>query len=129
MITKRELSKLCDARDTLCAFCEVNECSKCIVTHLIDDAHNEVEDQYVCINVEQLHKNKMASPYGNTIVAIGDGAYDLYNVSGELACMNGEECRIVERHDHQVLLANDNSDLTVYFALSAEEFEVAAFSE
>lgn len=38
------LAKLCDARDTICSFCEVNECEKCIVTHLIDDAHNELPD-------------------------------------------------------------------------------------
>lgn len=36
------LSKLCDARDTLCGFCEANECEKCIVTNLIDDAFNEM---------------------------------------------------------------------------------------
>lgn len=38
------LSKLCDARDTLCGFCEVDDCEKCIVTHLIDDAYNEMPD-------------------------------------------------------------------------------------
>lgn len=39
------LAKLCEARDTLCEFCEVNECEKCIVTNLIDDAYNEVPEE------------------------------------------------------------------------------------
>lgn len=39
---KEYLGKLCDARDTLCGFCEANGCEKCIVTHLIDDAFNEM---------------------------------------------------------------------------------------
>ncbi len=39
---KEYLEKLCDARDTLCSFCEANECEKCIVSHLIDDAFNEM---------------------------------------------------------------------------------------
>lgn len=38
------LAKLCDARDTLCDFCEANECERCIVTRLIDDAYNEMPD-------------------------------------------------------------------------------------
>ena len=39
------LSKLCNARDTLCGFCEADECEKCIVTHLINDAYNELRDE------------------------------------------------------------------------------------
>lgn len=38
------LAKLCDARDTLCGFCEADECEKCIVAHLIDDAYNELPE-------------------------------------------------------------------------------------
>lgn len=38
---KDYFARLCDARDTLCGFCEVDECEKCIVTQLIDDAYNE----------------------------------------------------------------------------------------
>lgn len=40
-ITRNKLIKLCNARNILCDFCEVNECEKCIVQHLIDDAHSE----------------------------------------------------------------------------------------
>ena len=39
------LSKLCNARDTLCGFCEADECEKCIVTYLINDAYNELGDE------------------------------------------------------------------------------------
>ncbi len=38
------LARLCNARDTLCGFCEADECDKCIVTQLIDDAYNEMPD-------------------------------------------------------------------------------------
>lgn len=43
-----DFATLCSARDTLCEFCEADECNKCIVTRLIDDAYNEVlEDDTV----------------------------------------------------------------------------------
>lgn len=41
---KEYLAKLCDARDTVCGFCEADECEKCIVSHLIDDAYNKMPD-------------------------------------------------------------------------------------
>ena len=41
------LSKLCDARDELCGYCEVNECEKCIVTCLIDDTFAEMGDEEI----------------------------------------------------------------------------------
>lgn len=43
-ITHDELAALCEARDMLCGYCEADECEKCIVTNLIDDAYNELED-------------------------------------------------------------------------------------
>lgn len=43
-ISKEELAELCDARDKLCSFCEVNECEKCIVTNLINDAFAKCKD-------------------------------------------------------------------------------------
>ena len=39
------LAQLCNARDTLCGFCEVLECDKCIVSNLINDAYNELTDK------------------------------------------------------------------------------------
>jgi hypothetical protein len=38
---ENKYEELLDARNKLCAYCEVNECEKCIVTCLIDDATNE----------------------------------------------------------------------------------------
>lgn len=45
MIDHDDFAKLCDARDTLCGFCEADECEKCIVSVLINDAFNEVGDE------------------------------------------------------------------------------------
>lgn len=42
---KNSLEKLCNARDVLCGFCEAYECEKCIVTHLVNDAYNEVDEE------------------------------------------------------------------------------------
>jgi hypothetical protein len=41
---REDLAELLDARDKLCAFCENDECEKCIVTLLIDQAHEELEE-------------------------------------------------------------------------------------
>ena len=41
---REELAELCDARDKLCAFCENDNCEKCQVTLLIDQAYVECED-------------------------------------------------------------------------------------
>lgn len=43
-IDREKLAELCDARDKLCAYCEADECEKCIVTRLIDDAMYEFEE-------------------------------------------------------------------------------------
>lgn len=37
-------AKLCDARDTLCSFCENDECENCQVTRLLFDAANEASE-------------------------------------------------------------------------------------
>lgn len=44
LMTREELAVLCDARDKLCGYCESDECKKCIVTALIDDAYNETPE-------------------------------------------------------------------------------------
>lgn len=44
-MTREELAVLCDARDKLCNFCENDACENCQVTHLIDDAYGECEDE------------------------------------------------------------------------------------
>lgn len=43
-MTREYYDKLCNARNALCNFCEVDECEYCIVTRLIDDAYNECDD-------------------------------------------------------------------------------------
>lgn len=42
-MNKEDLARLCDARDTLCEFCEVENCEECVVTQIISDAANESE--------------------------------------------------------------------------------------
>lgn len=44
-MTEDELAMLCHARDVLCGYCEADECEKCIVTNLINDAFNEYEEE------------------------------------------------------------------------------------
>lgn len=54
-MTIEKVAKICEARDTLCAFCQVLECDKCIVTHLVNDAFNEVElPKEETINISEL---------------------------------------------------------------------------
>ena len=43
-MSKDELAILLDARDKLCGFCENDECDKCQVTILMNDAYCECED-------------------------------------------------------------------------------------
>ena len=43
-IDRKELAKICNARNTLCNFCENDACERCIVTQLVDDAYAEVEE-------------------------------------------------------------------------------------
>lgn len=43
MISESEYTGLLDARDRLCRFCQSEECGKCQVTRLADDAHSEAE--------------------------------------------------------------------------------------
>lgn len=43
-MTRENYDSLCAAKQTLCAFCEVDECEYCIVSRLIDDAYIEPPD-------------------------------------------------------------------------------------
>ena len=42
---KEQYAAICQARGVLCNFCEADECEKCIVTRLVDDAANEYEEE------------------------------------------------------------------------------------
>lgn len=42
---REDLARLCDARDTLCAYCGDDNCEDCKVTALIDQAFNEDDEE------------------------------------------------------------------------------------
>ena len=42
---REEYDALCNARNKLCAFCEADACTYCIVTLLIDQAYTELPDE------------------------------------------------------------------------------------
>lgn len=52
-INRDEYAKICDARNTLCAFCENDMCEKCIVTQLTDDAYNACPEIHDDINDDE----------------------------------------------------------------------------
>ena len=56
--------------------------------------------------------------------------YDLdFHASGKLACMDGEECEIVNIDKHgNITFCNRNGDDEVFFILSPEESKVALYS-
>ena len=43
-MSREELAVLLDARDKLCAFCENDECEKCQITLLVNDAYAECDE-------------------------------------------------------------------------------------
>lgn len=43
-ITKAQLEELCDAKNKLCDFCNVDNCEICVITDLIRDAFNECDE-------------------------------------------------------------------------------------
>lgn len=45
-----KIAELYDARDKLCYFCETDECEKCIVTQLVNNALAEYEEENDCDN-------------------------------------------------------------------------------
>lgn len=59
----------------------------------------------------------------------GNMAYfDLYNDKGELACMDGEVCRVAKAGRNRVVLSNAQGDNPVDFKLTAEEAGICCFS-
>ena len=44
-ISRDELARILDARDTLCGYCGNDACAKCIVTMLASNAYNECQDE------------------------------------------------------------------------------------
>ena len=44
LMTKELYEQIIEAGETLCGYCENDECDKCIITMLIDDATREAVD-------------------------------------------------------------------------------------
>lgn len=44
-MTREDFESICSARDAFCGFCQGEECDKCIVTTLVDDAYNELPEE------------------------------------------------------------------------------------
>lgn len=53
-MTRDDYESLFSARDTICNYCEANECENCIVTHLMDDAYAEYSDLLEDVNREDM---------------------------------------------------------------------------
>ena len=52
--------------------------------------------------------------------------YDLYDLSGEFCCSDGEVCEVVWEDDHGVRLLSDSGEYDTVFTLTKEEFEVGS---
>lgn len=62
--------------------------------------------------------------------AAGNMAYfDLYNKKDELACLDGERCRVTGRSDRKITLVNASGDKPVEFSLTAGEADICCFVE
>lgn len=86
--------------------------------------------QEVTVCVQTLYEAGNPLQYGRIEVESDDRGEilnyaDLYNEHGELACMDGETCRVAEVKDGSITLTNDYGDSTVSFILTEEEAEVA----
>lgn len=51
-MSRKELDSLCEARNTICAYCTAEGCEKCIVNQLVHEAfvavsENEAEDEEI----------------------------------------------------------------------------------
>ena len=82
--------------------------------------------QEVCVSVQQLYNE-----YGGHItygtIGMEEEYYDLFNENRQLACMDGEQCRINHVGQDMLLLKNENGWKTVCFALSKVEAATAFF--
>ena len=59
----------------------------------------------------------------------GNHYYDIRDkITGELMCMDGETCLIIEENDSTVSLQNSDGEVTFTFVLTKEEFEVSTFN-
>lgn len=93
------------------------------------------ENQEVCLSIETLYGSKKELAFCKTVHGRSRckggilDCYDLYNSDGELACMDGENCRIDTLGESLIVFRNDNGDETIYFELMTEEAEIACFRD
>lgn len=79
-----------------------------------------------CISVKELFENFGSSLIHTDIVHMGE-YYDLYDKSGKVVCLDGEECNVLSVDDQNVVLENKCGEEPVIFKLLLKEFDIAAF--
>lgn len=90
------------------------------------------EGDRVTVSVQALYDSGIPLEYGrieteNDYSGEVVNYYDLYNDDGELACMDGEECRIEQVGVVLITLVNDYGESAVRLTLTRPEAEIALF--
>ena len=83
----------------------------------------------VCISVQTLYE-QMGACLSHTRIEYLDedcGYYDLKNEQGDIVCLDGEVCLILEETSERVLLQNRSGEVTTTFYLSRSEFGTAVY--
>lgn len=87
--------------------------------------------QEVTISVKALYDSGIPLEYGSIVLDHDENRkpmyYDLYNEDGELACCDGETCRIEQVGVDLITLVNNDGESTVYLTLTRPEAEIAVF--
>ena len=90
----------------------------------------KVKNKVAGVSLKTLYKEKGSNlKYGKIIKTIEDGNeyYDLYDLSGEYVCSDGEVCEIVWENEHEIKLLNNYGDYDTVFTLTKEEFGISYF--
>lgn len=92
---------------------------------------NFKEGQEVTVSVKTLYDDGVPLEYGSIIPDYDENGklmyYDLYNEDGELACCDGETCRIEQVGVALITLVNNDGESTVRLTLTRPEAEIALF--
>lgn len=89
-----------------------------------------VKFRNVVISLKTLYNEKGNNlKHGKIIRTIEDGNeyYDLYDLSGELVCMDGEICEIIWKDNHGIRLFNNNGEYDTIFTLTKDELGIGSF--
>ena len=85
-----------------------------------------------CISIKALYELSSTLTYGSIIYSRDDDVkqeyFDLYNQDGQLACLDGEECKVKKVNKDSVVLTSKNTEFSVDFVLTHEEAQTAFFS-